>query len=154
MLLSSKGIKCLRQKTGISRKYTTVMNTFVNRVPQWWISGKDEKVFHDSKKFVTQRRENEANSLHLCLHLNRQLYSCFQDVVFILMLKDFICIKYYNKMESYRYGLVLCQLQQSENLIYGYFSLRFFISMDFGVALDLTVDMHKANALKYLQLYY
>lgn len=57
-------------------------------------------------------------------------------------------------MESYRYGLVLCQLQQSENLIYGYFSLRFFISMDFGAALDLTLDMHRENALKYLQLYY
>lgn len=50
---------------------------------------KDEKVFHDSKKFVTQRKENEANSLHLSLCLNRQLYSCFQDVVFILMLKNF-----------------------------------------------------------------
>lgn len=48
----------------------------------------DEKVFHDSKKFVTQRRENEANSLHLSSHLNRQPYSCFHDVDFILMLKD------------------------------------------------------------------
>lgn len=49
---------------------------------------KDEKVFPDSKKFVTQRRKKEAKSLHLSLHLNRQLYSCFHDV-FILMLKDF-----------------------------------------------------------------
>lgn len=54
----------------------------------------DEKVFRDSKKFVAQRRENEANSLHLSLHLNRQPYSCFHYVVFILMLKDFHRIKY------------------------------------------------------------
>lgn len=49
----------------------------------------DEKPFHDSKRFVTQRRENEANRLHLSLHLNRQHYSCFHHVVFILMLEDF-----------------------------------------------------------------
>lgn len=57
-------------------------------------------------------------------------------------------------MESYRYRLVLLSVTAVRDLIHGYFSLRFFISTDSGAALDLSVDMHGENVLKYLQLYY
>lgn len=116
----------------------------------------DEKGFHDSKKFVTQRRENEANSLHLSLHLNRQPYSCFHDVVFILILKDFHLYKILKRNGVVQVTLSTPVRRSScrARLISRYFSLKTFICTASSAALDLTVDMHRENALKHLEFYY
>lgn len=86
----------------------------------------DEKLFHDSKRFVTQRRENEANSLHLSLHLNRQHYSCSHHVVFILMLKDFHLYKILirNGVTQVRLSTPASCSSCTVRLIYGYFGLK------------------------------